>query len=345
MINKLSSVICKVSLAISLFTFTNNFKSQTCNDPGNTPGDVGCVTFNYKAQSVTYKTVRGADGKIWLQQNLGSAKVASSLTDSDAYGDLFQWGRWDDGHQDRNSVLKTVPPSPNNPSGLNMGDVSFYSAGYNSSSNWWSAGVTSDKWTAENPSSATVNNGADPCKAIGLNWRLPTVDEIDNAMTAENISEYNSALASNLKLVPAGMKDYSGIFSPGTRLYLWSSSASPYTGSGQHLYISQFSTLTNSAGRDAGMSVRCIKDASIILGTSDIKKVNVGIYPNPTNGILNIKIDTLVENVNVFNVVGQKIKVEFSNNQINLQEFPNGIYIVEIQLKNGKSLSQKVIKN
>lgn len=321
--------------------------TPVCNntDPGNNPGDVGCVTFNYRGQSVTYKTVRGTDGKIWLQQNLGSTKVATSLTDSDAYGDLFQWGRWDDGHQLRNSTLSSTAPSPNNPSGLNIGNTIFYSAAYNSSSNFWSGGATSDTWNAVNASSATATNGADPCKAIGLDWRLPTVGEIDAAMTAENISEFNSALSSHLKLIPAGMKDYSGIFSPGTRLYLWSSSASPYAGSSQHLYISGFSTLSNSASRDAGMSVRCIKDVTTGLGTSEIKKITVGVYPNPTNGILNIKTDSKIITVNVTNIVGQRLKIQYSNHQINMQGLPNGVYIVELVLKNGQKISKKVIKN
>ncbi|MBW3520648.1 T9SS type A sorting domain-containing protein [Chryseobacterium sp. NKUCC03_KSP] len=319
----------------------------SCNntDPGNNPGDLGCVTFNYREQSVTYTTVRGADGKIWLQQNLGSTKVAASLTDPDAYGDLFQWGRWDDGHQLRNSTLSATAPSPNNPSGLNGGNTNFHSAAYNSSSNFWSGGTDSDTWTAENASAATATKGADPCKAIGLDWRLPTVGEIDAAMVAENISEYNSALSSHLKLIPAGMKDYSGIFSPGTRLYLWSSSASPYTGSGQHLYISGLSTLSNSASRDAGMSVRCIKEVTAGLGTSDIKKITLGVYPNPTNGILNIKTDSEIISVNVTNVVGQRLKIQYSDHQINMQGLPSGVYIVEMILKNGQKISKKVIKN
>ena len=105
--------------------------TPVCNntEPGTNPGDIGCVTFNYRGQPVSYTTVRGADGKIWLQQNLGSTKIATSLTDSEAYGDLFQWGRWDDGHQLRNSSLSSSAPSPNNPSGLNGGNAAFYSAG------------------------------------------------------------------------------------------------------------------------------------------------------------------------------------------------------------------------
>lgn len=321
---------------------SGNLCSNT--DPGNTVGNTGCVTFNFRGQSTTYTTVRGADGKIWLQQNLGSTKTAASLTDSDAYGDLFQWGRWDDGHQLRNSNLMASAPLPNNPAGLSGGNASFYSAGYNSSSNFWSGGIPSDSWNAVNSSSANTTNGADPCKAIGLNWRLPTIDEIDAVMTAENITEYNSALASNLKLIPAGIKDYNGIFSPGTRLYLWSSSSSPYTGSGQHWYISQYSSLSNDAGRDSGMSVRCIKDITTGLGTSDIKKTTIGIYPNPTEGILYIKTHYEIEGISIMNLAGQFMNAKFSHNQVDLQGLSKGIYIIELKLKNGQKISKKIIK-
>ncbi|WP_326983162.1 T9SS type A sorting domain-containing protein [Chryseobacterium sp. MYb264] len=322
--------------------------SQACNnaDPGNNPGDIGCVTFQYAGQSVTYNTVRGNDGKVWLQQNLGSTKVAESLTDENAYGDFFQWGRWADGHQKRNSPLTGTAPSPNNPEGIANGSPSFYSAGYNSASNWWKDGETTDKWDGETVSAASSTTGVDPCKAIGTNWRLPIVDEVQNILTTENISDLTSAFASNLKFVAAGYKDYSGIYSPGGLLYLWTGSSSPYTGSGQHLYVSANIAMTNSMGRDGGQSVRCIKEAAA-LGTSDIikSKANVGIYPNPTKGILYIKADTLVDSVNVYNVTGQKLNVSFSNNQVNLESAPKGLYIVEIKLKSGNTITKKIIKN
>ncbi|WP_294282454.1 T9SS type A sorting domain-containing protein [uncultured Chryseobacterium sp.] len=344
--NKLFISFCTTGLAVLLVMISGYADAQGCNntDPGNTPGNTGCVSFVYRGQGVTYSTVRSADGKVWLQQNLGSSTVASSLTDTGAYGDLFQWGRWDDGHQLRNSALQANAPTPNNPSGLSGNSTGFYSAGYNSPSNWWSAGAPDNQWTASSSSAITAVNGADPCKAIGAGWKLPTVNEIEALLTAENISDTSSALASNLKLVPAGMKDYNGIFSPGTRLYLWSSSSSPYTGSGQHLYISQYSALTNSGGRDGGMSVRCIKDASSMLGTSDLGKSYAGVYPNPTEGIVNIKAEAPVDHVMILNVAGQKLKADFSGNRIDLQQFPKGLYFLEIHLKNGKTLSQKILK-
>ncbi|MFZ4928974.1 T9SS type A sorting domain-containing protein [Chryseobacterium sp. Mn2064] len=329
------------------FTVREPQPSQVCSggDPGNNSGDVGCVNFQYGGQSVAYHTVRGADGRIWLQQNLGSTKVASNLTDEDAYGDFFQWGRWVDGHQVRSSAINGTSPSPNNPQGLSGGSASFYSAGYNSGANWWSNGVPSDQWNASNISSVSESVGVDPCQAIGNNWRLPSKEEVEEMLNAENITEYSSALNSNLKLIPAGMKDYNGIFSPGTRLYLWTSTPSEYTGSAQHLYISQFSALMNSMGRDGGQSVRCIKGTNALSTSEVAPKINLGIYPNPTKNIVNIKSDVAIEAVNVITGLGQKLAIPFNNSQISLKELPSGIYIVEVKLKNGQTISKKIIKN
>jgi hypothetical protein len=49
--------------------------------------------------STVYQTVTGADGKCWIKSNLGTANVATSSTDSTAYGWYYQWGRLTDGHQ------------------------------------------------------------------------------------------------------------------------------------------------------------------------------------------------------------------------------------------------------
>lgn len=44
-------------------------------------------------------------------------------------------------------------------------------------------------------------------------------------------------------------------------------------------------------------------------------------------------------------MAGQKINVQFLDNQINMTGLPSGNYMVELKLKNGQRLSKKVIKN
>lgn len=314
--------------------------SQTCNntDPGNNVGDLGCVKFNYKGQSVNYTTVRGSDGKVWLQQNLGSSQVATSQTDADSYGDLFQWGRWDDGHQLRTSAT-TFAPSSNNPTGLaGIGYVIGSPA-------WWAVNALTDQWNIENVNSVSTAKGVDPCKAVGSGWRMPSQNEWATLVSSEGISNPATAYNSKLKLPAGGFRNSSdgGFTYVGQRGYFWSSDPSA-TGA-KYLYVG--STIANAAAggpRGEGHSVRCIKDFTN-LSTSDVKINTVGIYPNPTHGILTIKTDSTIENVNVMNVVGQKINIRFSNNQIDMQGLPNGMYIVELKLKNGQTFSKKIVKN
>lgn len=317
--------------------------TPACNnaDPGTNPGDTGCVTFTYKGQQVIYTTVRGADGKVWLQQNLGSSQVATSMSDADSYGDLFQWGRWDDGHQNRNSATTTVP-STNNPAGL-VGINEFI---LGTSPAWWSTNASSDLWNGANSSAITPEVAVDPCKAIGQGWKLPSQADWVAAVSAEGMSSAANAYTSKLKLPAAGYRSQiSGGFTyVGERGYYWSSDVA--VSGGKYLYNSTGLANPNSGGpRAQGQSVRCIKETTSGLGTSDIKKITLGIYPNPTNGILNIKTDSEVEKINVTNMVGQRMDVQFNNNQINMQSLQKGIYILELQLKGGQKVSKKIIKN
>lgn len=43
--------------------------------------------------------VTSATGRIWMDRNLGAMRAATSATDYQAYGSLYQFGRGSDGHQ------------------------------------------------------------------------------------------------------------------------------------------------------------------------------------------------------------------------------------------------------
>jgi len=64
---------------------------------------------NYLGKTIVYLGLtygfvyNSSTQKIWLDRNLGATQVATSSTDSNAYGDLYQWGRFGDGHQSRTS--------------------------------------------------------------------------------------------------------------------------------------------------------------------------------------------------------------------------------------------------
>jgi len=225
-----------------------------CSDPGATAGSTGCVVFTYRGQQVVYPTVRAKDGKIWLQKNLGATQVATATTDAASFGDLFQWGRWDDGHQLRTSTWSATAPSPNNPSAIASGSASFYRT-------WWSGGTTADSWTNTTPD---ATHGKDPCAAIGSGWHMPASTEWASVFTSEAINGLPAALSSNLKMAASGFRDggSSGSVSnnDGSRADYWTATVA----SGAQIYqvhINNVGTVssTSATSRYQGHAVRCLK--------------------------------------------------------------------------------------
>jgi len=90
-------------------------------------------------------------------------------------------------------------------------------------------------------------------------------------------------------------------------------------------------------------------DFSALLRVEDFnKEMNIQIYPNPTNGILNIETIEPIT-FSIFNILGQSVKLNgvLENSEkktINLSHLPDGIYIFKAQDNNKNSKSFKIIK-
>lgn len=221
-------------------------------DPGLTPGSTGVVNFTYKGQPVAYKTVRAKDGKIWLQQNLGSPQVAFHVNDAASYGDYFQWGRWDDGHQSPNSPTITGGASLLNPSHIQSGNPNFI-IGTTDATSWWGAGgLATDTWSG---SSATSTNGKDPCVALGAGWRLPTAADWLNLKNHEDLEGAMTAFSSNLKLPAAGSRYFQNGES-----YYWSATATNTYANVLFISDDTYSATLQASYRGQGNSCRCVKD-------------------------------------------------------------------------------------
>jgi hypothetical protein len=72
--------------------------------------------------------------------------------------------------------------------------------------------------------------------------------------------------------------------------------------------------------------------------------LEVGLYPNPVNDILNIDTKEEVLSVEVFALQGQKV-MSSKQNKINVAELPAGIYLVRIEDVNNNIATKKIIKN
>ncbi|MCD0478084.1 T9SS type A sorting domain-containing protein [Chryseobacterium sp. LC2016-29] len=83
-----------------------------------------------------------------------------------------------------------------------------------------------------------------------------------------------------------------------------------------------------------------------VLSTKDDVKIiknMLSIYPNPTSDILNIKTDSKINTVSVIDITGKKVNVKLEDNKIDVRSLTAGIYLINIETKEGIS-TEKFIK-
>jgi uncharacterized protein (TIGR02145 family) len=211
-------------------------------------------------------------GRTWMDRNLGAFQVANSVTDDASYGDLFQWGRKNDGHQCRNSLNTATLSSTDQPPHGNF---------ITSSSDWLTVS-NNNLWQV----SSGTNN---PCPS---GYRVPTDSEMSSEVASWNSSNPIGAFSSSLKLPYGGFRYNSNGFLGNPDSYI-GQSGFYWTGTTNGT-DSRYMVFNNSSGnlyanlRSYGISVRCIKE---LVGT--IGSINCGgasttgtVYVNsPVNGV------------------------------------------------------------
>ena len=189
-----------------------------------------------------------------MDRNLGASRVATSISDSLAYGDLYQWGRRSDGHQCRNSATVPFKSSTDYPShndfiitpGLihlnNLGDWRFPS--------------NDSLWQG-------LNGTNNPCP---IGYRVPTKQELNEEIQTWNTDDLYGAFDSPLKFTPAGARNSSNdemYYDQGAAGAYWTSNSVIGFFSIPHASFLRFSSTHSEIidfNRGYGFSVRCIKN-------------------------------------------------------------------------------------
>ena len=206
--------------------------------PANTVNCNGVVTV---VNDVTNPTT----GITWMDRNLGASQVATSSTDQNAYGDLYQWGRRADGHQCRTSPTTATLSSVDQPAHGNF--IKINSGNYD-----WRSPQNTNLWQGVNG----VNN---PCPS---GYRLPTETELNNERLSWGSNNGAGAFAAPLKWTLAGYRQtqFGFLYVVGTYGSYWSS-----TVSGTYSRNLGFDFGSNPASmmpayRALAFTVRCLKD-------------------------------------------------------------------------------------
>jgi serine protease AprX len=116
--------------------------------------------------------------------------------------------------------------------------------------------------------------------------------------------------------------------------------------------IKATSSKSNNPDNQLGWGIPNICAAHQLLSTptgiNQMDKIGFEIFPNPTNGELNIKVDGEIDDVLFTDVLGKLQFAQYNLNQsfatFNLSELPSGIYFLQLKTKDGLYLSQKIVK-
>jgi hypothetical protein len=142
------------------------------------PGSIFCTS----GPTQIVPVLNPITGKTWMDRNLGASQVATSSTDSLAYGDSYQWGRRTDGHQCRNSATTTTLSATDQPTHSNfiLGSIP---------SRDWRISQNDNLWQG-------VYGENNPCP---FGYRIPTENELNNERLSWVSNDASGAFTSPLK--------------------------------------------------------------------------------------------------------------------------------------------------
>lgn len=206
------------------------------------------ITFLHDGEPVTYRTLE-RHGLCWMDRNLGANPLpfvpsddATGNSDARLFGDLYQWGRLTDGHQERNSNTTYT---------LSYTDVPGH--GFfimiNNQPYDWRTPQNNELWQG----GEGINN---PCPP---GWRVPTEPELNAERLSWSPNNPSGAYTSPLTWPVGGYRNSVGtLLNEGSWGVVWSTTVS---GSGARI-LYYFATVTSmlDLNRAFGANVRCVQE-------------------------------------------------------------------------------------
>lgn len=163
--------------------------------------------------------------------------------------------------------------------------------------------------------------------AIEGRWRLPNIGEsttLEAFCDQENVSyEWN---------------------------YWKTSNPNPQIATGKTVTIDNITENTDVRLVVTNNESECFADSWLTIlvgvGISDVESTKVNLFPNPTSRKLNIESEYAIDEVSIYNMVGQQVlntRNLNSKDMIDLSGLSNGTYSLRIKLQNGDNVNRKIV--
>lgn len=76
-----------------------------------------------------------------------------------------------------------------------------------------------------------------------------------------------------------------------------------------------------------------------------LANAEIAVYPNPTQDQILVDTVLIINNLELYNVLGKLIIRNKDQNQIDLSKLPSGIYLLKVNASNGMQVIKRIIKN